>query len=682
MKRFFFNPMAFVLLLALLLSCGKGPEGGAERDVVEVERVVPPVCNVPLFNETRFGNKVFVEFKHAGVELSALPAEVVLENGGRDILLRSNVRGVEYIISGCANDASLTIVGEYSPLVTLDGVSLTANGRNALQVSSKEPVYVRSSGATIADVATEEKADNQSAAVKLMGRAVLLDGALSVNAQRRCAIFCTDTLFINGMQLSLISAANSALLSNSSIVLTGGAVSAVSVKDVVKCKNGDFVMFGGSLAVNSQQSKADGIQARNIFIAGGDLAVNVGGAAADGIKAKANLGISGGNISVLAGGGVLFNSKKSDYSSASCVKCNAVVDISGGNCMFAATGDGTKGVSCDSVLIVSGGVVGVVTEGSDVNHPLDVNAHASSKGIKSDGAIYFLGGDIEVAVHGEGERSEGVEAKRNMYIGGDTKLYVYAYDDALNAASLDVSGGRSFLYSVANDAVDSNGALRMAGGLVVADGSSSPEQGVDVDDFSLFSISDGTLVSVGGSMGPSPALPLGVGTSVPVATWGGVNAGKGEYLSLAAADGNILFAYRLVRGLERGAMLVASRDIKKGIDYGFALSVGVDGATYCGNGLYSGGKAVTVTDSVSFECAGTINCISGDGKVEVIEPGTGMPSGNMPPPPPPHRHGVDGGMPPHVGGAMPGGAFPPPPPPARRVKSEYGVGNLPNYDRD
>lgn len=673
MKRFFFNPMACVLLLLLLISCGKGQEGDTGRGLVEVERIATPVCNVPLLDETRFSSRVFVKFTHAGVELSALPAGVVLENGGRDILLRSNVPGVEYVVSGTAHDASLAIASDCSPLVTLDGLSLTAHGRNTLQISSKELIHLRSNGASIADVTGEEKPDNQSAAVKLMGRALLSGGSLAVGARRRCALFCTDTLYVAGMQLSLSAGSNSALLSNRSIVIAGGAVSAAAVKDVVKCKRGDFIMLGGSLAVGSQQSKADGIQAQNIYIVGGDLAVNVGGAAADGIKAKGNLAISGGNVSVAATGGALFNSKKSDYSSASCVKCNAVVDIRGGNCSFSATGDGSKGISCDSVLIVSGGMVRVSTEGGDVNHSLDVNAHASSKGIKSDGAVYLLGGNIEVAVCGEGERSEGIEAKRNMYIGGDTELYVYAYDDALNAAGLAIAGGHSFLYSVVNDAVDSNGTLAMSGGTVVADGSCAPEQGVDVDDFSLFEISGGTLVSVGGSMGPSPALPLGGGTSLPVVTWGGINARAGEYLSLSTVGGELLCAYRLARGLDHGAMLVASGELGDGGEYRFALSGGVDGAIYCGNGLYTGGRAVETGDSVVFEVKGIVNCVADDGKVKVVAPGSGMPFGNMPPPPPP----------PHMsGGAMPGGAFPPPPPSARRVENVYGCSNLPNYDLD
>lgn len=673
MKKFLFYPLASALFIALLLlsSCNGNTAGKlGNSKVVEVERVVPPACATPVLDESLFTNKVYIEFSANGIEISELPAGVSIENGGKELLLRSHVPGVEYIVGGFAADASLTVVSDFSPLVTLDALSLTARGKNALQVSSKELIYVRANAATIADVAGEVKADNQSAALKLMGRALLCGGALSVNAERRSAVFCTDTLYLGGMQLSVGNAPNNALMSNKAIIMSSGAVSVSSAKDVIKSKQGDIIMLGGALTVSSVRSKADGLQANNVYVAGGNLSVTVTGEASDGIKAKKNLCIAGGNIMVVAKGGAMFNSKKSDYSSASCLKSDAVVDISGGCCNFVSEGDGGKGVSCDSLVVVSGGVVRVLTKGGDMQHPVDLNAHSSSKGIKSDGALYFLGGNIEVAVLGEGERSEGVEAKRNMYIGGDTRLYVYAYDDALNAADLTVAGGRSYLYSVANDAVDSNGTLLMSGGVLVADGSFDPEQGVDVDDFSAFCITGGTLLSVGGSMGPFPALPLGDSNSVPVIAWSGGRMEKDDMLSFTNDDGSVILAYRIARDRESAAVLVASPQLEVNGKYALSLVKSVEGAEYVGNGLYSGGSLPKDTETVAFETKGLVNCVSKSGDVSVVEPGNGPNLGMMPSPPPPMGDSI----------GMVKGKLPPPPPPMRRIKSEYCEDALPNYD--
>lgn len=690
-----------VCMIMLAVGCGKRTVQEYDERVMEIERVVRPLYKVPSLDESLFQNRVYIEFSSSGARVSALPSGVTEENNGKMVLLRSSIPGVEYIVGGTTSDASLAIVSEFSPLVTLDSLFLVAYGENALQVSSEEVIFLRSTGnSVISDVADTTKADSQSAVIKLMGRSVLCDGGLVVNAARRSAIFCTDTLYLSDVALSLSGAPNNALLSNKSIVFSDGALSASSAKDVVKCKKGDFMMFGGAVSLSSDMDKADGLQATNVYIADGVLSVVVSGAASDGIKAKGNLCISGGAVSVTVEGGALFNEKKSDYSSASCIKSDAVVDISGGVCALSASGDGSKGISSDSLVIVSGGSLGIVTSGGDVVHPLDINAHASSKGIKSDGNLYFLGGDIEVAVLGEGERSEGVEAKKDAYIGGNARVYVYAYDDALNAMNLTVADGHSYFYSVANDAVDSNGRIDIDGGSLVADGSFSPEQGVDVDDPSAFAMSGGTLLSVGGSMGPYPVLPLDAGTSVPVVAWSGVDAPKNSFVSLASSDGKLLLGYRLPRALERGAVLFASDNLMRDAEYTLALSAGIDSDGYVGNGFYRDGHATDVNDSVAFRLQGLINGVSANGEVTVIEPGKEFPRGMMPPPPP---HAVDsavhGGafappMPPgsfpqgvtpppfpHAGDTVGGrGAFPPPPPHVRKVKSEYGLGNLPNND--
>lgn len=684
-----------LFLLFMLLSCnGSIGRGECAGDAIIVERAAIPNVAVPSLDTAAFVNKVHIECTHYGFLCSSLPQGVTTEDYGDSLLIRSRVPGVEYVLCGDASNASITIVSEYSPLLTLRALILAAHGRNTLEVSSKEVIFLRTEGKSlVTDVVGSEKADNQSAAVKLMGRASLCGGELVVESVRRSAIFCTDTLYLSGISLHVKGAPNNAILANKSIVLSSGTVDAVSSKDVLKCKNGDFVMTGGTLAVSSMQDKADAVQAVNVYVSGGCIAADMKGAASDGLKAKGVLCIAGGNISVATHGGALFNSKKSDYSSASCLKSDAVVDISGGNCAFLSKGNGAKGVSCDSMLVVSGGNLSVVTEGCDVVHPVDINAHASSKGIKCDGSIYLLGGNVEVAVFGEGERSEGVESKGTMYISGGARLYVYAYDDALNATDIYVSDGFSYLYSVANDALDSNGAFEMSGGVLVADGSFSPEQGVDVDDFNSFAISGGTLLSVGGSMGPLPALPLNGNTSAQVAVWSGVKAVKGKCISLTDESGTLIAAYRVARDMDNAAFLVSSPSIKSDAVYTFAVSDTIVGADHVGNGLYADGESQGSIASVAFKARSGVNCVSDDGSLIVVEPGKGMPHGMTPPPPPmmddsatisaPPNGGspFKGGMmppPPPGEGFAPRGGFPPPPPPMRKVKNEYGKNNLPN----
>lgn len=694
-KKYFLS-FCILLQVVLLVACGgKRTHSAPVSYELPVATVEYPVCNVPQLDASHYNCKVEVCFSGGEVKTSVLPSGVTADCNGAGVVLRSELEGVEYVVRGDAADGSLTIVSRHSPLVTLDGVSLVAHGRNAFEVSSEGVIYLRASGcSSIADVSDGSKAGNQSAAVKLVGQAVLCGGSLAVNAERRSALLCTGTLYMDGMQLSLDGAPNNAVVTNGSFVVAAGKLNAFSSKDVVKCKKGDFVMLGGSVSLSSMADKADGVQAENFYLNGGSLDIVVSGAASDGVKAAANLCVGGGDVNVVTRGSALFNNKKSDYSSSSCFKSDAVVEIDGGKCCLRSEGDGAKGISCDSIIVVKGGDVSVVTKGGEVNDPVDINAHTSPKGIKSDGSIYLAGGNVEVLVFGEDERSEGVETKKELHVSGECNLYVYAYDDAINAGNMLVAGGKVYVYSVANDAIDSNGELRIDSGVVVADGSSSPEQGVDVDNYSLFSVRGGVLFSVGGSMGQSPAVPLSDKTSVPAFAWSGPNLEKGKFLSLVDADGEVLYSYKVQRSMPNAACVVASSLLNGDAPYAFVVSGSLEGGKYEGDGLYAGGKPQGVAQSVGFEPKGLVNVVDINGNVTLCETGNNI--GGMPPPPP---HGMfpgdsvamsgHGFPPPPPHGMFPGDSTamsghgfppPPPPPPMRRIKNEFSEGNLPNYD--
>ncbi len=54
------------------------------------------------------------------------------------------------------------------------------------------------------------------------------------------------------------------------------------------------------------------------------------------------------------------------------------------------------------------------------------------------------------------------------------------YDDCMNASnSIVINGGSIYCYSSGNDGIDSNGTLTITGGVVIASGTTSPEDGFD-----------------------------------------------------------------------------------------------------------------------------------------------------------------------------------------------------------
>lgn len=688
-----FYRVCIFLLCAFLMGCagdggsaagvsGAGNEKNAAVANIPVPAVSVPRFSVPEFSNAEFAAKVKVEFAGNGVRLSELPLGVSADVNGADVLLRSNARGVEYIISGKTANGALTVVSEFSPLVTLDSVSLVSNGRNAVQISSKGVIYMRTlRQSRVADVAAAKKADSQSAAVKFMGKALLFgSGRLLVEAERRSGIFCTDTLFVDGADVKISKAPNNAIMANSAIVANGGRLIAYSQKDVLKCKKGSIAVLGGNLTIASHAQKADGVQAVNYYQKGGDVRIYVSGAAADGVKCDNVLAVSGGLLDITTDGDAIFNSKKSDYSSASCLKSGGLIAISGGKNLLRSYGDGAKGVSCDSTIVISGGVLMALTKGAEVCHEIDINAHASAKGIKSDGALYITGGEVEVLVFGKGERNEGIESKGDMFFGNDAAVYVFAYDDAINAANLNVYGGTVYAYSVANDAVDSNGIIDVRGGTLIADGSFSPEQGIDTDDNSAYSVAGGTVVSVGGLMGPAPCIPMSRNSAVGTVALSGARLEKGKFLSLVGRDGNALFSYRLQRSMTDAGSVFASSLINKGGNYSFVVSDSITGGNYLKYGLSCGSAPVGIVQEVSFCAKDSVTVVRSDGSA--VDVSNIRPMNGMPPPPPPHHPANKGDFRfPDSAGHFPfWGNMPPPPPPGGRrdIKSEFDESNLPN----
>ncbi len=687
-----------VLCLILLLSgCGRknevAPSVPNDADVADSLRIPVAAVELPRFEKDLFTKRVEVVFSGSTVPLFALPQGVEAVVDGADVVIKSSVPGVEYCLSGSSDNGSVTIVSDFSPLVTLKGLSLSAMGRNTLQVSSREVIYLRCDGdAVLSDKPGREKAPKNSAVLKFMGRSVLLgDGSLRINAGRRSGIYADDTICIAGAGLKIASQAGNALAWEKALCVYEGSVDAAATKDVLKSK-GDIYLYGGRLSLASSHSKADGLQVAGFYQAAGAVVVNVSGDAADGIKAKADCVIAGGTMQVQASGNALFAEKKDDYSSSSCIKCSSALSIYGGELSLTSLGDGAKGISGDGNIAISGGNVKVVTKGNDVNHPVDINAHASCKGIKSDGDLWIAGGNVEVLVLGKGERAEGAESKGKMWIGGDAELYIYAYDDAINAGtSLVVDGGSTFAYSVMNDAVDSNGRVEVNAGLLVADGAYSPEQGIDTDNPADFVLRGGVLLSVGGSMGFSPCLPLGRETVAPLVSWSGLSLKTGDYATISDNSGKALLSYRLARDIEDASLLFSVPGMESDERYTLSLSKDFSGGESLRKGLYKDGTPLSVYESMDFVQEALLSVVRGR-EVRSIDPDTFDVKGMMsPPPPPPGHHAVDGPMPPPPPPGMPfgkggmpqmgDGSFPPPPP-NRNMHADrvdmYDENNLPN----
>ncbi len=656
----------FTLFSLLIVACG-GNAPVAKRNIIKnVPLEAPSLASDVKLSPEGFTQRVVVEFNGGAASLSPLPAGVTAQVTGADVLLRSSVPGVEYVVGGVTERGSLAVVSDFSPLLTIDTLSLRSVGRDALAVSSKEKIYIRGGVARLADeAAAGGVVDKQAAVVSLMGDAVLCGNVnMFLNAARRDAVRSSGVIYVDSASIEVESAAASAVNSTNGVVLAAGEISATAVKDVIKVKKGNFIMLSGALMLAATADKSDAVAARNIYVYGGVVDVDLQGAAAKGLKSKESVFLLGGEINVHTSGGALFAEKKSDYSSSSCIKSALNTYVNNACVSLQSDGDAGKGINCDGLLQVDGGRLRVKTTGNDVNHPIDLNAHASAKGVKCDSTILVNGGDIEILVCGKGERCEGLESKCDIIIAGDdARVYVCAYDDAINAGgNFTLDAGCVYAFSAMNDALDSNAKIDINGGVLIANGAHSPEQGVDCDFERDYTLRGGTLVSVGGAMGPAPVLPKGDETRVAVVSWSVPQVEKDRFVSVATAEGELLLSYCLPRSLRRASVVFASPSIERGGDYSLFMSDSLVGGVHIGCGLYAGGAAVAGDSGVAWRQEELLAVIGDGGEPRFINPDTikwhegngphGFPpfDGNVPPPP--------GFSPPPM---MDGRPLPPPP---------------------
>lgn len=651
----------FILFSLFLVACGADVARPKESIIKNIPLAAPVLPADVMLVPDGFTQRVFVEFGEGKVVLSQLPAGVTADVNGAALFLRSQVAGVEYVVRGKSRNSSFVLVSEYSPLLTLDSLEISSVGGDAFTVSSKEKIFIRGSYARLEDVVAETAlVEKQAATLSLMGDAVFCDGVrVVVSAARRDAVRSTGIVYVDDASIEVPYATACAINATKGVVLAEGGVTATALKDVIKVKQGNFIMLGGSLSITATADKADALVARNIYIYEGCAKVDVAGAAAKGLKSKDTVFLLGGTLDVHTSGGALFSEKKSDYSSSSCIKSGRHTYINKVRATLVSDGDAGKGINCDGLLQIDGGSLFVKTTGDGVDHPIDLNAHASAKGIKCDSTILVRGGEIEVFVCGVGGRLEGVESKGDIIISGaDASLYVCAYDDAINSGGdFILDAGKVFVFSATNDGVDSNAGIFINGGVLLANGSHSPEQGVDCDFERDFTMLGGTLVSLGGAIGQAPVLPKNASTEAVFVAWSGVDVEKGFFVNLADEAGEVLLSYRLPRSLRGASLAFSHPSMEKGAHYTLFMSDAIEGGTSVGCGLYSSSQAVPDGAAATWCQEGLLAVVTSKGEKLFINPDTikSVASGSLPAFPP-----QAGTIPPPPLGGFPKGAAPPP----------------------
>jgi hypothetical protein len=428
------------------------------------------------------------------------------------------------------------------------------------------------------------------------------------NVLEDASTYSDDTYYISG-KTSADEDRKGCFFSEANIILSGtGTLSVAGNMKHAIVTDGYFWMRPGATIVitkavkNGIHVKGDTDDGIGATINGGYIYAKVTGEAGKCIKSDLDVVVNGGTLDLNTTGKAVYDSSDNDTSSAACIKADGNIHINSGTIYCRSNGTGGKGFNSDGTTTIDGGKIQIATNGGKYTYSYSMTS--SPKGIKSDGDVTINGGKLSIAVVGMSDGSEGLESKSKLTI-NDGEIYIYSYDDAINASNdITINGGKTFAYAINNDGIDSNGTLTINGGLVFSSGTSSPEEGIDCDQSSKFKINGGTVFGFGGSaVSPSSSskqrtVIINNLTSVTGGTVYAINDSKG----------NTIAAFEMPRTYSSMSMLFSSSTLSS------TSCTLLSGATLSNQstswyGYYDTATATGGTTAASFTASGTITTV-------------------------------------------------------------------------
>lgn len=442
-------------------------------------------------------------------------------------------------------------------LVTLTDSSATAKGKYTGYEIDGTDVSITAAGTYV----FSGDCDNGSITVKkgVTGVTIVLNG-LTLTNDDSAAITLNKTA-----EASLIAAAGT----TNTVADTEGSN---DENAAIKVKSGAALAIGGTGTLTVDGNAKNGIKgAADAVITVAEVKLNIN-AAEDGLSCDDALNITGGTLSITAGGDAVKASPDTDDTENPDTTSLGNVTISGGTLTLSAAEDG---IQADGDLTISGGTFHVKTNGGHTTALTDDSA--SCKGFKAGKTLTVTGGTLTVdsaddALHANTDVTisggtltlatgdDGVHADNNLVIGTKgasststprinitasyeglegTTVTVYsgdidvtASDDGVNAANstlgersdkyaINIAGGDLYI-DAGSDGLDSNNDINITGGKVEVYGADAVmDAAIDYD--GTFTLSGGTLFGAGMEPSAGTQAYIAVGETSP--SGGGMGGG-------------------------------------------------------------------------------------------------------------------------------------------------------------
>ncbi len=426
--------------------------------VLEKGFTLADVDSVTIASETFADDNVLVKYNNnvadvyvAGNIANHITAQVT---GARVAVIQDAEVATEYTytLQGSSSSGCFYHAGAYKMTLALNGVNLTNPDSAAINIQNSKRIAVQ-----LVDGTTNTLADGASntkkAAFLVKGHAEFAKGgSLTITGNKKHALACNEYMEVKK---------------------TVGTITIVSaVADAINVAQ-YFQMNGGT--INIQSCGDDGIQVDaedtaipeedgHVLIKGGTLTINGSAAGTKCIKAEGNVDIQGGTLTLKHTGIPVWDADKSKIKEATGIGTDRNLTINGAEAVvnINMTGNGARGLKCDSTMTCTAGNIDINCSGGDWAYStVDTS---SVKCAKADYAFILNGASMKCTT--VKDEAVGVHSEGTVLI-SDGTLTLNTYDHGIKSDyDMEITGG-TITYNIngpASKALKSEGNMHISGG--------------------------------------------------------------------------------------------------------------------------------------------------------------------------------------------------------------------------
>ena len=352
-----------------------------------------------------------------------------------------------YTLQGNSTSGCFYHAGKYKMTLVLNGVNLTNPDSAAINIQNSKRIAVQLADGT-SNTLADGTASTKKAAFLVKGHAEFSKGgSLTITGNKKHALACNEYMEVKKTlgNITITSAVADAINVVQYFQMNGGNVNIISCGD-------------DGIQVDAEDT-SDGTLDGHVLIQGGTLTINASADATKCIKAEGNVDITGGTLTLKHTGIASWDSSESKIKEPIGISSDRNITINGDAAVLniKMTGNGTRGMKCDSTLTATAGTIDINCSGEPWAYGTTDTTNV--KCAKADYAFILNGANIKCTT--VKDEAEGIHS--------DGTLTLNTYDHGIKCdGNMDITGGtiNFTIPGEASKAIKPDGNLHITGGTI------------------------------------------------------------------------------------------------------------------------------------------------------------------------------------------------------------------------